>query len=39
VKNVDSKGKEHSAYSDDTHTPTYNEIKNIENGKAIRVQK
>jgi hypothetical protein len=25
--------------SDDTHTPTYNEIKNIENGKAIRVQK
>lgn len=24
---------------DDTHTPTYNEIKNIENGKAIRVQK
>ena len=26
-------------FSDDTHTPTYNEIKNIENGKAIRVQK
>ena len=25
--------------SDDTYTPTYNEIKNIENGKAIRVQK
>lgn len=36
--NVDRNGVEHTKYSDDTHQPTYEEIKNIENGQAKKVQ-
>ena len=35
--NIDRKGVAHTTISDNTHQPTYDEIKNIENGKAQKV--
>ena len=35
VENVDKEGTSHYNYSIDTHQPTYEEIKNIENGNAL----
>ena len=36
--NTDTNGDVHPTISKDTHQPTYDEIKNIENGKAYKVQ-
>lgn len=38
-ENVDPNGKKHPFNSDNTHVPTYEEIKNIENEKATRIYK
>ena len=38
VRNRDKNGIEHKCYSDDTHLPTYEEIKNIENNNAQKIQ-
>ncbi len=35
TENVDKEGVSHSTLSQDTHQPTYEEIKNIEDGKAL----
>ena len=36
-QNVDNKGQIHEVRSNDTHQPTYEEIKNIENGTAVKI--
>ena len=35
--NIDGNGVEHTKMSDDTHQPTYDEIKNIENGQVQKI--
>ena len=37
IQNIDKKGQRHEVRSNDTHQPKFEEIKNIENGKANKI--